>query len=276
MIKRILVGLCGTPYTDTAIRRAVELAQVHGAEVTGVTAVDVQKLDIVGPVPIGADGAAEELREHRRHVASEHVDEFIAKFEDACSKENVSHRVLREEGDAFRLMLSLCRYHDLTILGLRSVFEYFFEDVDSGQLLYRLVCCGVRPMLAVSTKYRPVRRVLVAYNGSVGSAKTLKQFVQARLWPEAAMRIVTFGGGDGDDPNRLQDAAEYCRAHGLAPEIDHPEDSARDALLPYADQWEADLIVMGNSAHNFLMRQLFGEVALHTIKNAKLPLFLSQ
>ena len=35
MIKRILVGLAGTPYTDTAIRRAVELAKVHEAELTG-------------------------------------------------------------------------------------------------------------------------------------------------------------------------------------------------------------------------------------------------
>jgi nucleotide-binding universal stress UspA family protein len=131
-------------------------------------------------------------------------------------------------------------------------------------------------MLAVSTTYRPIRRVLVAYSGSVGSAKTIKQFVQARLWPEATMRIVTFGGGDGHDPTRLEDAAEYCRIHGYEPEVDHPTDSARDALLPYADQWQADLIVMGNSAHNFLVRQLFGEVALHTIKHADLPLFLSQ
>ncbi len=101
MIKRILVGLAGTPYTGVAIRRGVELAQAHGAELTGVTAVDVKKLSKVGPVPIGADGAAKELREHRLSVASEHVDQFIAQFEDACASANVRHSVLREEGDAF-------------------------------------------------------------------------------------------------------------------------------------------------------------------------------
>jgi nucleotide-binding universal stress UspA family protein len=276
MVKRILVGLAGTPYTDTAIRRAVELAQVHGAEVTGVTVVDVRRLSAVGPIPIGAEGAAEELREHRLHVASEHVDRFIAKFERACHREGVPHNVLREEGDAFKLMASLCRYHDLTIFGLRSVFEYFFEDVDSGQLLCRLVCCGVRPMLAESSAYRPIRRVLVAYSGSIGSAKTLKQFVQMRLWPEATMRIATFGARDGRDPTKLEDAAEYCQAHGLEPELDRPADSARHHLLPYADAWDADLIVMGNSVHGFVVRQLFGEVALHTIQHTDRPLFLSQ
>ena len=32
MIKRILVGLGGTPFTSSAIRHAVKLAQIHEAE----------------------------------------------------------------------------------------------------------------------------------------------------------------------------------------------------------------------------------------------------
>lgn len=39
-MKRILVGLAGTPYTPVAIRRALELAQQHQAEVTAVTLMD--------------------------------------------------------------------------------------------------------------------------------------------------------------------------------------------------------------------------------------------
>ncbi|HID75417.1 MAG TPA: universal stress protein, partial [Planctomycetaceae bacterium] len=221
MIKRILVGLAGTPYTPSAIRRGVELAQAHGAELTGVTVVDTTKLDIVGPVPIGAKEAADELREHRHRVAAEHVEQFISQFEQACHEANVSHQVFREEGDAFRLMLSYCRYHDLTVFGLRSVFEYFFEDVDSGQLLCRLICGGVRPILAEATEYRPVQRVLVAYSGSIESAKTLKQFVQLRVWPEATLRIVGFGGRPEDDARRLEEAAHYCHLHGFRSETEY-------------------------------------------------------
>ena len=39
MIGRILVGLGGTPFTHTAIRYAVELAQVHEAELLGMTVI---------------------------------------------------------------------------------------------------------------------------------------------------------------------------------------------------------------------------------------------
>lgn len=37
-----------------------------------------------------------------------------------------------------------------------------------------------------------------------------------------------------------------------------------------------DLMVMGNSAKNLLLRRLFGETALDVIRNANLPLFLAQ
>ena len=58
MIKRILLGLGGTPFTDVAIQRVVELAKAHDALITGVTVVDTQQLSQVGPVPLGGGAYA--------------------------------------------------------------------------------------------------------------------------------------------------------------------------------------------------------------------------
>jgi nucleotide-binding universal stress UspA family protein len=65
MIKRILLGLGGTPFTDVAIERAVELAKAHGALITGVTVVDTKQLAQVGPVPPGGGTYAAKLRDKR-------------------------------------------------------------------------------------------------------------------------------------------------------------------------------------------------------------------
>jgi nucleotide-binding universal stress UspA family protein len=276
MVKRILVGLAGTPYSHVAIQHAVELARAHRAELTGVTVVDVRQLSSVGAAPIGGEEAGIDLREHRLRVASEHVEQVIAAFDKACAAECVPCCVHREEGDACKSMLSHSRYHDLTVCGLRSIFEYYFEDEESTSLLGRLVGGGVRPILAVAREFRPIRRVLVAYNGSRGSAKTLRQFIQLRIWPGTPMRIVVFGQVDEDPQQLLADAAAYCRAHGIDPETEHVAGSPKHGLLPYAVEWEADLIVMGNSRRRFLLRRLFGDTALHVMQNADRPLFLSQ
>jgi nucleotide-binding universal stress UspA family protein len=276
MIKRILVGLAGTPYSDVAIRQGIELARLHGAELTGVTVVDVNRLRHVGPAPIGAEESGIELRQRQLEVTSNHVELVVAAFEQACDAANVPHQVRSEEGDAFKSMLACSRYHDLTVFGLRSIFEYYFAHEESFELLGRLVGGGVRPIVAVSRQFRPVRRVLVAYNGSRAAAKTLRQFMQLRPWPDAAMKIVAFDGAEEDPRELLEQSAVYCRAHGVEPETEHVAGSAKEQLLAHAAQWEADLIVMGNSRRSFLLSKLFGETMLHVMQNAEVPLFLSQ
>ena len=54
MIKRILLGLGGTPYTTVAIQRAVELAKRFEAEITGVTVLDVERLTNVSGLRQGS------------------------------------------------------------------------------------------------------------------------------------------------------------------------------------------------------------------------------
>jgi len=276
MAKRILVGLAGTSYSDAAIQQAVDLARSHEAELTGVTVVDSKQLSSVGAAPIGAQDSGIQLREHRLQVTSERVEEVIAAFGQACTAENVPYSVHREEGDAFDSMLSYSRYHDLTVFGLRGVFEYYYKKEESLELLGRLVGGGVRPILAVSRQFRPIRRVLVAYNGSRGSAKTLRQFIQFRLWPDMQLRIVTFGKVEEDPEDLLTNAAAFCRAHGFDPEVEHIAQRASRRLLSHAADWGADLIVMGNSRRTFLLRTLFSETMLHVMQNADLPLFLSE
>ena len=276
MIKRILVGLAGTHYTPVAIRTAVELARARQAELTGVTVVDVARLSHVGPVPLGAECAAEELREHRLQLTAQRVEEVTSEFESACTAAGVAYRVAREEGDAFRKMLAYSRYHDVTVFGLRGVFEYCFEEDDSCSVLARLVEGGVRPILAVSEQYRPIRRVLIAYSGSVESANTFREFIQLGPWPDLTLRLVTFGEHDEGAEKLLDDAARYFRACGLDPETEHVPGSAKDQLLPYAEACSADMIVLGNSARSYLLKRLFGETALNAMQNADRPLFLHQ
>jgi len=277
MIKRILVGLGGTPYTSVAIERAVQLAKQYDAEITGVTVVNFERLRKVGLVPQGILHAAREAARERVRVTRESIEEAISKFESACAAEGIKYRVNREEReDPFGLMISLARYHDLMIFGLRSIFEYDIAFEDPQDTLARLIGAGVRPIIAVSDKFRPIQKVMIAYNGSMESAKTMKRFVQLRLWPDAALKIVTFHSNEEKSRQLLSDAAEYCRAHGYHTEHGSNPGSPKDFILPMATQWQADMIVLGNSAVSLMLKRLIGETSLHIIRNADRPLFLSQ
>ena len=277
MIKRILVGLGGTPYTTVAIERAVKLAKQCDAEITGVTVVNFERVAKVGLVPKGVLNTARELAKERARVTREAVEDAIGEFETACNATGIKYRINREEReDPFDLMISLARYHDFMIFGLRSIFEYDISFEDPRDTLARLISAGVRPIIAVSDKFRPIQKVMIAYSGSMSSAKTMKRFVQLRLWPDVKLKIVTFQSSEDKAHQLLYDASEYCRAHGFHVDTESNPGSPKDFLLPMATLWQADMIVMGNSARNLLVKQLLGETALHIIRNADRPLFLCQ
>jgi nucleotide-binding universal stress UspA family protein len=275
MVKRVLVALSGTPFTPIAVKWAIELAQRQGASLTGVTVVDTERLSDVGPVPIGGSAAARSLAEHRVAVTQQQIEEEIAGFEKACTDASVSHVVDRERGDPFELLVELWRYHDLTIIGLRGLFEYGVVHNPDDQVI-QLMRHGVRPIFAVSPEHRPVNRVLVSYSGSMESAMAIKSFAQLGLFPEATVKIVCFGFEEPKAMPLLIDATAYLRAHGFEPEAESLPGTAKKGLLAYSQEWNADLVVMGSTSRSRLAEMVWGGAVQEALMHAGVPLFVSQ
>ena len=276
MIKRILVGLGGTPFTTAATQWATELGDLHQAQLTGVTVVDTDNLAKIGPVPAGGGAYAQRMRDQKQQVTREGIEQAIAAFKKHCSSQQVvCRRIQYEQRDPFAALISEARYNDLTIFGLRSIFDYGFTS-DPDKAIVKLVTQGVRPILAVADAYRPIKKALIGYSGSMESAKAIRHFLHLKPWPGMKLHIVHFKHGDEKDPFLTRDAADFCQAHGFEVQTDVMEGRARSELLPFAHRIGADLIVMGNSVHKTLMRSLMGDTVLETIKSADLPLFLSQ
>ena len=276
MIKRILVGLGGTPFTAAATRWATELGDLHQAQLTGVTVVNTRKLENVGPVPAGASAYAQRMREKKVQITREGTEQAIALFKEHCSQQKVvCRRIKYEEGDTFEAMIDEDRFNDLTIFGLRSIFEYgFVEDPDKAIL--KLLRHGVRPILAVAEQYRPVKTAVIALSGSMESARATRDYLQLNPWPDTKIRLVHFTHRKKPEPFLLEKAADYCQAHGFEVQTDLMDGNPKTDLLAYAHDKNADLIVMGNSSQNIIKRSLLGDTVLETIHSADIPLFLSQ
>jgi nucleotide-binding universal stress UspA family protein len=96
-----------------------------------------------------------------------------------------------------------------------------------------------------------------------------------RIWPEASLKVITCDQADDVAGELLGQTAAYSRAHGFEIETEHLPGTPHEAILAHAEKWDADLIVLGNSVRNYLLRKIFGETVCHVIQNADRPLFLS-
>ncbi|MDA8041638.1 MAG: universal stress protein, partial [Pirellulales bacterium] len=242
-----------------------------------VAVVAPSRLEWTGPRPIGVgvETLTAELRQDRMTKVAAEIEKANKLFAEKCSAAKVPHQTCERTGDPFEIVADLVRYQDLCVFGLHGLFEHDVvpEPTDS---LERLVAAGVRPMLAVSETFRPIRRVLVAYSGSLESAKTFKHFVQSGLYPKALVRAVYFGSDAKAGERRLGAVEGYFTAYGREIEKEFLQGDPSRELVPYAQKWEADLIVAGNSAKNLLLRKLFGETALQLLRGSPLALYLAQ
>jgi nucleotide-binding universal stress UspA family protein len=279
MIKRILAGVCDPQYSASVSEYASELARRSGAEVTAIAVTDMRRLMDVGSVTMtgGAftGNLPAEVIEARIRNNQAAIRESLDGLVQRLAAANVPCIVAEESDEPYEALEKISRYHDLMIFGLRGLFDHGVIEEPPLELI-RLVESGVRPILAVGPESRDNRRVLIAYSGSIESARTMRHFANLGLWPDAKIKVIHFGPIDGDGPGLLAEARSYLQDFGFDVETEILEGSPKTQLVTHATDWNADLIVVGNSAKSLLRRRVFGETALYTIRESNLPLFLSQ
>jgi nucleotide-binding universal stress UspA family protein len=274
MIRRILVGLGGTPFSETATQRAVELAKAHGARLSAATLFDPATLDVGALYSTSVVRAAVDLREERIRALELGLEEAMDFFGASCRAADIPFRIHWESCDPFDEVVSLARYHDLFICGLRGLFDYGI-DTDPEASLIRLIRHGVHPTLAVSRSHERIERVLIAYSGSVDSARALKTYVQSGLWPDADICIACFDRKEARRERLAYEAVGYCEAHGRRSVVHHADAPPEKGILDKAESWDADLLVLGDGAHNVIVRKVLGDTLLEVVRQADRPLLLT-
>ncbi|MCA9215657.1 MAG: universal stress protein [Planctomycetales bacterium] len=276
MIKRVLVGIADQTYTVSATRHAIDVARPSDAKLTAMSVLDSDTIRHQGPTPIGAGAVVKEWRDQLLQESEQVIHESNEAFERLCKEATMKFELISRSGDPLKEFIDAARYQDFFVVGLHRLFEHGLLD-EAPDNLVKLISSGVYPMLAVTDTYRPVERVLIAYSGSVESARTVRSFLHHHhVWPISEIQVVSFGSSSSSEaPGRLIDVLHYLKDHQLDCEIEFVKGDPR-LLHEYAKEWKADMIVLGNSAKNLIRRRIFGETALKTIREANTPLYLAQ
>lgn len=283
MLKRILVVLDFGTDTSTAIRYAIEIAQRCDAEVTGLALVDREGIrsEAAGG-GIGSMYYAEKLQHtlsaEARAQARHLLRAFAAELDEAGVRHTHDHV---EEGVPFERIVEDMKYHDLLIAGHESHFFYPAPDRRTGTMA-AVVEQGAAATLVVEDTYRPIRRVLIAYDRSVSAARAMQKFAELSPVDTGHLDVELVNvRAHGDEARAESDlmlglARSYLLAHGF-PSVEVTSLSGgatKDRLLDHAERTGADLIVAGAHARSGLSKFFFGSTANGLIDESEIPLFL--
>ncbi len=277
MIKKILVALDPDSDTPVATRYAVDIAKRTDAEVTGLAVVDMGRIEASSRGGgIGSMYYAEKLRENLTSEARETAHELLSAFDAALAKESMKHGQLVQEGVPFMRIVEDMKYHDLLVIGKDPHFFYSHPEKETDTLA-RVVKNTIGPTLVVGRSYRPVKKVLIASDGSKASARTIRRFVHLQPFgTDLDIRILNIYDDDrAESELQLQLVQGFLKDHGLKAQAESIQGKKPDAqIVDYAEKFGADLILAGAHSVSKIREVVFGSTTAALISKSSAPLFL--
>ncbi|MCW5737517.1 MAG: universal stress protein [Enhydrobacter sp.] len=277
-MRSILVTVDDTPSAVAARGLAVALARQCGAQVRGVTALDVSDLDRVEPVPIGGVQYAYDRLAHRERLAQKRrarIAELPAEFERSLADEGMQGGCSTMEADIRDGLLRMIETCDLVVAGRDAEFHLQPDD-GITPLVEHIITKGSRPVV-VSGPERPASGpVLVAYDGSAPAAKALQIAGLLGILGSGGVHILSVSRDRSAATAVAERARAFLDVHGIGADLepvassDHPA----DVLLRRASEIGARMLLMGAFGHRGFREILFGSTTRRLFDQVPVPLFI--
>lgn len=282
MIRRILIPLDPSPYSESALQLACIHAKEYDSEVTGMVILDIPGIeDSIGPVPIGGIHLAEKLEKEKKEEAQQRIEELIEKFKATCRKKGVQHREAERQGSPSAQILNESIYYDLLIIGLRTYFHFETSEKYCSSL-DKLLKESVTPIYGVPEKLpfseKPDRkiRILMAFDGSPLSARAMQRFTQLIIPDLYEITLLNSSEDRESGELLLSGAEEYLNSHNITniQKVWTSDDIIDVIQKEYYDSMDG--FVIGAHARDGIFDFLVGSLTKYLVKSAKKPVFIGQ
>ncbi len=269
MIKNILVATDGSAYSATAGRYAIDLSKRLKARLLALHVLDSRALEgplmadvsnWVGAQPYGGQRVSfhKMMEERGRTILEAFEQESREKGVVPETVMSIGHPVsaiLREEGRS-----------ELLVVGRRGEHAEWSGDM-LGSSVERLVRRSLTPCMVTPADFRPINRILVAFDGSGHAGRALQ--IAASLAKELPAELTALTVGKDNEESRAicEEAGKRLTAYGMdVPPVLLPGEPG-NVILAEAAEREVDLIVTGTHGHGRLRERILGGISHHLLTN---------
>jgi nucleotide-binding universal stress UspA family protein len=276
MVRGILIGLDGSPYSMAAVELALCWAERFNCLLVGLGIIDEPAIRAREPIPIGGSAFKKQRDEALLADARLKVEQFLVDFQRRCSEAGVAHRVIKDVGPpADQIVLEAQRF-DIILLGQRTYFE-FETRAGPDETLHEILKHSPRPVVTVLERPAQGHAVVVAYDGSLQASRAVYALAASGLAAGEAVYVVSIHQDLSEARRRSDRAVEFLALHEISaralPLI--PSSDTADVLREQAWMLDAGLLVMGAYGKSLLHEFFFGSVTRGLLKDSPAPLFLA-
>lgn len=274
MIKDIVVRLDANPQDEVRIACAEQLAERHGAFLTGVL------LNRLPNIAVGVEptGVAAQVIVDQQAAALKAGEEAQAALAERFGRLGVNNELRRYdvfEWQAGEVLTTEARTADIFV-DLRP-YGHPFEDAQTSEAV---MFGSGRSTLLVPPGDEPsdFDTVAVGWLNTREAARALTEAIPIMQKADAVHLVLVESRWDSDaDEEPGADVARHLDRHGVSVEIVHVRgtDDVGAALLSQTAALNADLLVMGGYGHSRFREWALGGVTLDILTRAEVPVLVA-
>ena len=218
---------------------------------------------------------------HGLHVLAEDTEaaradgeKVLDEFDFRCQSLEVPYTRRLVAGDVAAEIIERGRWGDLVVINQHREQGQWAER-PLGTIFQTVTAQTARPILAVpGPNVTPMRRLVVAYDGSDKAREALFVFRHIVSSWGAGGVILTVAGGSADR-DTLDQAWQYVQeTGGLNVTTRYEEGPAHDTILRVAREEGADLLLMGSYGYQPLIKAVLGSTVDRVLRMAWLPVLI--
>jgi nucleotide-binding universal stress UspA family protein len=282
-MRKIVALVDGSLYSHSVCDLAAwisarEEAAIELLHVIGRRQAEGGAANLSGSIALGARSSLlKELSELDEQMAKVAVARGRAILEDAAARlagagpAEVTSKL--RTGDLVETLAESEADAEAVVLGKRGEAADFAR-LHLGSNLERVVRSARKPVYVASRAFRPIERVLIAFDGGTSSLKAVDHAARSRVFAGLDIRLLTVGADTPAARARLARAAETLAAGGHAARTDILAGQAETTIARYVEDEGIDLLVMGAYGHSRIRSLIIGSTTTEMVRSCKIPLLL--
>ena len=278
MFKNIMLAVDGSGYTDAVLSHGITLAKALNSNILVITIADIRIFEWASAV--GADGFISIIpsgtyQDESRNLLYEKCEKLLSKCAQVLKKENVSFETEKLIGSPVDLILERSQITDLLILGKRGEFARW--DQRALGVTVEAVSRNIhKPLLVCKNKYRPIKKILLGYDGSDHANCALQHLGHIAEALKAKITIMCVTDDQDLGQHCCNEAESYLSNFKISLEYliepGHPD----EVLVSHAQENNFDLIGIGAYGHSRIREAILGSTTEHILLQAPCPVLLAK
>ena len=177
------------------------------------------------------------------------------------------------QGDLLEAVQELEPQADLLVIGKRGEAADFAR-LHLGSNLERMVRSSVKPILVAARAFKPIHRVLVAFDGGASVMKAVGHLATSPMFAGLEVHLLAVGTPSADTERKLGEALATLRRAGLLATMQTRPGQPDEVIARAVRDEGFDLLVMGAYGHSRIRTLIIGSTTTAMIRSCLIPVML--